>query len=619
MSTLTLMTTTTTTSRDVKMTASFSMRRHKDAWCQFVDVVVDMTQLGVTKTSRQLQDVGLDVIVDDVTRSQDFVNLESGRRSLKKWRLPKTMAEALCSGRFGGVVRATSAASSRLGLEDPERSAGPPELFGELFRGWKRPTGPEPAVQKVVILSFTSIPIRLQNLRRHLKQCPLIAEEEDNLKILRCRQNHITEIEYLSLLTNLCVLDMCDNELRTTSGLQGLRSLRVLLLSGNRIEELSGLETLTSLEILSASNNLIKSARGLEGLKELCILNLSSNQVSCLGSELNQLTQLTELYVEKNKVTSIDCLQELPNLKKLFLSNNFIKSLDDAANLMSCPSLLQLSLKGCPVTRLQGYRQALLTGLPQLKYLDYSFITEEERRRARLSWQRETRRRRRLTQLRRHGALLDAAITSSRLLWECPDPQASLSTLKEKTFIMLHASQYGSSEDESSSASLSTFGALDDAYCQAAELKDVTVEIYGPGAIAKLLCQSLSQRSVASITVLKLHYVCFQDVFSDLIKLRKKFPRINCLYLRCCRVDKLCHLKMLSRLRGLKSITVEDAGNRVTLLSVWKPYFIFCLGEDVETLNSSPCGSAAPMLDKFKGQQYALAVKFELSCPAGNF
>ncbi|CAN8011885.1 unnamed protein product, partial [Ixodes pacificus] len=239
--------------------------------------------------------------------------------------------------------------------------------------------------------------------RRHLKRCPLISGEEDNLKILRCRQNHITEIENLSLLTNLCILDMCDNELRTTSGLQGLRSLRVLLLSGNRIEEFSGLETLTSLEILSASNNLIKSARGLEGLKELCILNLSSNQVSCLGSELSRLTQLTELYVEKNKVTSIDCLQELPNLKKLFLSNNFIKSLDDAANLMSCPSLLHLSLKGCPVTRLQGYRQALLTGLPQLKYLDYSFITEEERRRARLSWQRETRRRRRLTQLGRHG------------------------------------------------------------------------------------------------------------------------------------------------------------------------------------------------------------------------
>uniref|UniRef100_A0A147BMS3 Putative conserved proteinconserved protein n=1 Tax=Ixodes ricinus TaxID=34613 RepID=A0A147BMS3_IXORI len=255
---------------------------------------------------------------------------------------------------------------------------------------------------------------------------------------------------------------------------------------------------------------------------------------------------------------------------------------------MSCASLLQLSLKGCPVTRLQGYRQALLTGLPQLKYLDYSFITEEERRRARLSWQRETRRRRRLTQLRRHGALLDAAITSSRLLWECPDPQVSLSTLKEKTFIMLPASQHGSSEDESSSASLSTCGALDDAYCQAAELKDVTVEIYGPGAIAKLLCQSLSQRSVASITVLKLHYVCFQEVFPDLVQLRKKFPGINCLYLRCCRVDELCHLKMLSRLQGLKSITVEDAGNRVTLLSVWKPYFIFCLGDDVETLNSSP-------------------------------
>ncbi|CAN8011884.1 unnamed protein product, partial [Ixodes pacificus] len=185
-------------------------------------------------------------------------------------------------------------------------------------------------------------------------------------------------------------------------------------------------------------------------------------------------------------------------------------------------------------------------------------------------------------------ALLDAAITSSRLLWECPDPQASPSTLKEKTFLMLPASQHGSSEDESSSASLSACGALDEAYCQAAELKDVTVEIYGPGAIAKLLCQSLSQRSVGSITVLKLHYVCFQDVFSDLVKLRKKFPGINCLCLRCCRVDKLCHLKMLSSLRGLKSITVEDAGNRVTMLSVWKPYFIFCLGDDVETLNSSP-------------------------------
>lgn len=98
------------------------------------------------------------------------------------------------------------------------------------------------------------------------------------------------------------------------------------------IVDITGIENLTNLTHLWLDDNKLSNVDALKGLTNLTYLNLGSNQISNIDG-LSGLTNLTELYLGYNKISNIDALKGLTNLKKLGLNNNQINNIDTLSGL----------------------------------------------------------------------------------------------------------------------------------------------------------------------------------------------------------------------------------------------------------------------------------------------
>lgn len=123
----------------------------------------------------------------------------------------------------------------------------------------------------------------------------------------------------------------------------------------------------------SYSRSLILSYNQMTEIKELpkalgsllfnpCLLawlDLSFNQITELAPVFKSLTSLKILYLHGNKIANMDSMQ-------------YIRTLDN--------SLLKLTLHGNAVENIKGYRMMLINMMGNLKELDFSFVTESERK-----------------------------------------------------------------------------------------------------------------------------------------------------------------------------------------------------------------------------------------------
>jgi len=125
--------------------------------------------------------------------------------------------------------------------------------------------------------------------------------------------------------------------------------------------------------------------------KVTTILKVNNNSiVSCMGL----LDVLNVILWDPGKLTMVDLsfngikniseeLCNLPNLQLLYLHANEIKKLTAVKDMYNIPTLRGLTLHGNEVEEVLGYRQFVVTYLPQLMSLDFTRITEKERTDAR--------------------------------------------------------------------------------------------------------------------------------------------------------------------------------------------------------------------------------------------
>jgi Leucine-rich repeat (LRR) protein len=74
---------------------------------------------------------------------------------------------------------------------------------------------------------------------------------------------------------------------------------------------------------------------------------------------LSNLRSLTELNLRRNQIVKVTELHCLPVLQRVFLSNNLLKSFDDAESLFGIKYLVELALDGNPLAmdNPQSYRR----------------------------------------------------------------------------------------------------------------------------------------------------------------------------------------------------------------------------------------------------------------------
>lgn len=117
-------------------------------------------------------------------------------------------------------------------------------------------------------------------------------------------------------------------------------SLRSLELGGNRLrvgrlmltQSLAHLEQLTNLEELWVGKNKIASLEGIESLRNLRILSIQSNRLTSLD-HLETLSKLEELYVSHNGIAKLKGLEHNHELNTLDFGANKVDSLEGVQHL----------------------------------------------------------------------------------------------------------------------------------------------------------------------------------------------------------------------------------------------------------------------------------------------
>lgn len=114
--------------------------------------------------------------------------------------------------------------------------------------------------------------------------------------------------------------------------------VQVLVCADKDIQSLDGIEQFSNLRVVNLSQNNIRTIQPLAKLKRLFALDISANKLEDLNG-IEQLPKLNKLNANNNQLASADSLQELKNLKRLYISNNQLQSLSFVSSLESLENL----------------------------------------------------------------------------------------------------------------------------------------------------------------------------------------------------------------------------------------------------------------------------------------
>ncbi len=156
---------------------------------------------------------------------------------------------------------------------------------------------------------------------------------EQNLEaaIRAASGNYEDDLSSVDLL-NLNGLYVYDADLIGFTGWQWLTNLATLYLANSSITNVDFLTNLTQLVSLSLAGNQISDTSPLAGLTNLAYLNLTGNSISNVEF-LTNLTQLTSLELEDNRITDISPLSALTNLNSLNMQQNLLTNVSSLTNL----------------------------------------------------------------------------------------------------------------------------------------------------------------------------------------------------------------------------------------------------------------------------------------------
>lgn len=168
-------------------------------------------------------------------------------------------------------------------------------------------------------------------------QCTRIKKLENleaagaGLKKLCLIANCIEKIENLETNVNLEHLELYQNMVKKIENIAHLTKLTNLDLSFNKIRspEPLGSCPFEQLERLYLSSNKIDDVKGIFHFHNLKMLELGSNRIRVLPHEIGQLTNLEELWLGKNKITSL-ALPPMLKLRHLSLQNNRLEVWDES-------------------------------------------------------------------------------------------------------------------------------------------------------------------------------------------------------------------------------------------------------------------------------------------------
>ncbi|GMF00012.1 unnamed protein product [[Candida] boidinii] len=191
-------------------------------------------------------------------------------------------------------------------------------------------------------------------------------ERFKNLKYIFLRDNLIESISDLKLIENkelIEEIDLYDNRINHISKhVDEFKNIKTLDLSFNKIKNIKNIENLTELENLYFVQNKISEIKNIENLQKLINLELGGNKIEIISEVMLKMKNLEQLWLGKNKILEFQNLNNLSNLKILSIQSNKIKNLE---NLEGLVNLEELYVSHNKIEKLSG-----LDNLKNLTVLD---------------------------------------------------------------------------------------------------------------------------------------------------------------------------------------------------------------------------------------------------------
>ena len=213
-------------------------------------------------------------------------------------------------------------------------------------------------------------------------------ESLKNLKILNLGNNQIIDITPLSANNKLMTLNLKTNSQidgnksnYTGERLEALNKIGEILDRGGTINlDVDKLGLFTNYKVLNLSSQKLETLELLEDLTQLTTLNLNDNKLTLEDKNsqeiLKNMTNLTNLTLSNNQITNIKAINNLSNLKTLYLSgNNNNVDLVEIEDIISNLDLLTVSTErlktivNCDInkiTKLMLSSNSSLTEIPDL-------------------------------------------------------------------------------------------------------------------------------------------------------------------------------------------------------------------------------------------------------------
>ncbi|CAD8189824.1 unnamed protein product [Paramecium octaurelia] len=199
-----------------------------------------------------------------------------------------------------------------------------------------------------------------------------------NLRILRLEMNHIQEMSKLPNCLFLEVYSLKGNKIHSMTNLENLEFLKQLYLYKNQLKSIGNISKCFILEILDLSSNQIEIGLNENPFKNnQCLrkLILTKNKIQHLPEM--RLLLLNELYLNKNKLESLDGIIYLPSLQILQVQDNQLQTCYDTEYSISyIPNIQQIDLSG---NRIQSFGTIInfiqrCNELKQINYLENPFL-----------------------------------------------------------------------------------------------------------------------------------------------------------------------------------------------------------------------------------------------------
>lgn len=194
---------------------------------------------------------------------------------------------------------------------------------------------------------------------------------------LNVSNNSIRKLFDFDPPANLESVDYSNNCIEIMANCHKHRYLRNLILDNNNISKIEGLTNNKYLRMISLNNNNIDIIENLDGLS-LEELFLADNNIKVING-LDELPLLRRLDLSKNNISKLKGLDEIYRLKFLFLCHNCISKISELSMIENLQELTELDLCFNPLQNRKFYRLQVLFKIPQLRNLDGSEISCEEK------------------------------------------------------------------------------------------------------------------------------------------------------------------------------------------------------------------------------------------------